>query len=534
MGRILAIKSNEWRWLAGWAVIIVLLTNLPFILGALASTPANQYGGFVYGLEDGNSYLAKMQEGAAGSWLFYLAYTPEPHSGGPFFIMYLLLGKVARLLNLSLIVVLHVSRVLASIFTLGTFYAVSAFFVRSVAIRRAAFILFGLGGGLGWLWTLLALPFGPGVMPVDLWVPEATFFLSTLTFPHLTLSLAFQLWCVTGLLWFLDIGRWPAWLLAAGSGLLMTLIHPYKFVIVLPVVGLYILWQVYRQNYKFRPSIRRLLWVVLPTIPYFTYAVIVFSRNEVFIGWRVQNLTWSPSLLLYLLGFGLLLPLALVGCWRLYNDNDSTQLCHQNYLLLWFGVTPLLVYLPLAIQRRFLDGYQVVVALLAGIGVVWLLERFPSGWRLPVATAGVLFVSLTNLMLLAGSISIVSARQQPHFHPEYEVAAYDWLAENASSRQVVLSAYATGNVLPAYAPLNVFVGHGSETVNFTEKMTLVERFFAINTPNDWRRSLLEQYGVDYLYYGPNEQAVGEFQPANATYMKPVYANGTVTIFRVQP
>jgi hypothetical protein len=532
VGQVLAIKRDEWLWVTGWSVIILLFINVPFVIGAFVSTPAYQYGGFVYGLEDGYSYLAKMQEGAAGFWFFYLAYSPEPHSGGPFFLMYLLLGKLARLFNASPILVLHISRSIAGAFTLVSFYAVSAFFLQSVAVRRASFLLFGLAAGLGWLWTLLAQPIGPGVMPVDLWVPESTFFLSALTFPHLTLSLALQLWCTIGILWYLDSGRWPAWLLAAGSGLLMTLIHPYKYVVILPVIGAYLLWQVVRQRYRFWLVTGRLVLVLLPTIPYLVYAVIVFSSNQAFVGWRLQNMTRSPLLHFYLLGFGLLLPLALIGVWRLRTDGDRVM--HPLYLLLWLVVTPVLVYIPLTIQRRFLDGYQVVLALFAGFGAVWLLQQLSDRRRLVVSVIGLLLLSLTNIMLLIGAGSIVASRQPPHFHTGYELAGYRWLAENATPRQVVFASYPTGNVLPAYAPLNVFVGHGSETVRFSEKKALADRFFDQATTNDWRQTLLTDYRVDYLYYGPHEQAAGAFQPATVSYLSPVYSDGPVTIFRVTP
>ena len=94
------VYRKEWLWVLAWSVVIVIITYLPYLYGAIISTPENKFSGFVIGLEDGNSYLSKMQQGRSGYWLFRLAYTPEPHQAELFFLFYILLGKVARLTNL--------------------------------------------------------------------------------------------------------------------------------------------------------------------------------------------------------------------------------------------------------------------------------------------------------------------------------------------------------------------------------------------------------------------------------------------------
>ena len=62
------IQRREWLWAVAWAAIILTITSLPYLYGAAISTPTNQFGGFVIGVEDGNSYLAKMRLGASGAW----------------------------------------------------------------------------------------------------------------------------------------------------------------------------------------------------------------------------------------------------------------------------------------------------------------------------------------------------------------------------------------------------------------------------------------------------------------------------------
>jgi hypothetical protein len=535
---------REWRWVLGWGLLLAVITALPYLVGVMLATPESNFGGFIMGAEDGNSYVAKMEQGRTGAWLFHLDYTSEPHQGGLFYLHYIMLGKLAGLLGLPSLLVYHLSRVVTNIFALGSFYFLAAYFVPQITARRAAFLLFGFTAGLGWLWMLLGLWLGFQTMPVDLWVPEASFFLAALTFPHYTLSLGLQLWVIVGTLWYLNSGRWLAWLLAALAGLLVTLVHPYKLIIVLPIFGVYLLWRWYRGlDGLWRPG-SRLFLIWLPTLPYLVYTAVTFERNPAFRTWRMQNEALAPAPLYVLLGYGWLLLLALVGVWRhrtwVKTAENSGQ---ETFLLIWLVVTPLMVYLPSPLQRRFLDGYQPVLAVFGGIGLVWLLSQV--GHRLVRGVMLALLILplvLTNLFLIVGPLLTMPGRYAPLYYPASQQSAFRWLAANSNGSEhgqsagadveIVLAAFDTGNVLPVYAPQRVMVGHGLETIDFAEKQRLVNRFFTASTPDEWRQRLLADHRISYVYYGPHEQAIGGFDPAVAPYLSPVYTDGPVTIYRV--
>lgn len=524
----LNVTIAEWRWPLLAGLLLALLVSLPVGYGFALSSPEQQFGGFVIGVEDGNTYLAKMLQGREGHWLYTLAFTPEPHPPGPFFWHYLLLGKLAGLLNLSLPLTINLSRLLTIPFGLISFYAFAAMFLPDKSLRRLATALFALAAGLGWLWLLLGLPAKLGAMPVDVWVPDASFFLSSLTFAHFPLSLGLMLWVIVGLLLFVEQGGWRWWLLAAGCGLLVSFIHPYKLAVVGAIVLPWLLWQGYRGELPLWRSLWRLALVMLSAVPYLLWVLWVFETNFAFSAWREQSLTWSPNPLYYVLGFGLLLPLAALGAWP-----ANRQPGHRaDFLRIWLVLGPVLAYVPIPLQRRFLDGYQAALAVLAALGVAWLLARMPHPRARFAAGAGLLLVmSLTNLLLWAGAFLAVAGRQAPLFHAGSQQAAFAWLAEHASG-EVVFTSYATGNVLPGYAPLRVFLGHGPETVRADDKAALVHQFFDAATPDSWRQALLRRYGINYLYYGPNERQQGNFQPGNAPYLLPVYQNGPDQIFQV--
>ncbi|MBN1562910.1 MAG: hypothetical protein JXA10_03680, partial [Anaerolineae bacterium] len=73
------ITKREWQQVAIFAGIVMLLTTLPYVIGWLAQNDTWEFGGFLFGADDGYSYLAKMRLGTRGDWLFTIRYTHEPH-----------------------------------------------------------------------------------------------------------------------------------------------------------------------------------------------------------------------------------------------------------------------------------------------------------------------------------------------------------------------------------------------------------------------------------------------------------------------
>jgi hypothetical protein len=309
----------------------------------------------------------------------------------------------------------------------------------------------------------------------------------------------------------------------------VSLIHPYTLVIINAVFVAYLLWQRFRDKMPLWPALGKLGLVSLPSLPYLLYVWSVFESNFAFQSWRAQSSTWSPQPLHYILGFGLILPLAGLGLWR--GEKFSTA-NGFSLLLVWLCLIPILLYVPTTLQRRFLDGYQAALAIPAAMGLAWLVQGPDRArWSVPAAVSLLILMSLSNLFLLAGSMLTVQHRAAPVFHSGSQQAAFQWVAEQAPG-QTILASYQTGNILPAYAPVKVFLGHGPETAGWTEKQKLVETFFGTGD-EAFQRRLLQEYNISYLFYGPAEQALGDFSPAEATYLEAVYDDGAIQIYRVR-
>jgi uncharacterized membrane protein len=141
------------------------------------------------------------------------------------------------------------------------------------------------------------------------------------------------------------------------------------------------------------------------------------------------------------------------------------------------------------------------------------------------------FLSISNFYLLA-DVSITSALRQPSpfFRTEAEIWAVDWLQENAHEGDVILASSSTGNFLAARVANPIVIGHWAETPDYAQKILEFEKYFAPETPDDWRQLLLSKYGVDYLWYGPIERRLGEYDPATAQFLEPSYNREGIAIY----
>jgi len=273
--------------------------------------------------------------------------------------------------------------------------------------------------------------------------------------------------------------------------------------------------------------------VVFVSAPIVLYSAWMFSTDPVYKAWGAQNLLSSPHPLHYLAAYGILLALAACAVRDAWRDKGPTWLA-----LAWVAAVPILAYLPISVQRRLVVGVQVPLGLLASSGLVKIskirLRSSSIGSKL-VVCAVLVMLTLTNVMLVAGSCLALRGQPAPMYREMEEVAALDWIGENEriGFDDVILAAYETGNYMPVRTRARSYVGHGSETLRSNEKRALAVQFFAGATGGLWRRDLLSEYGVDWVFWGPVERELGTFDPREAAYLQPVYEASGYTIFKVR-
>lgn len=527
------VSAGEWWWAIGAALIVVSAAAVPYLVAWLISPPGEEFTGLLVNPLDGHSYLAKMRQGAGGQWLFELPFTPEPHEGAFIFVYYLFLGHLASWLRLPLIWVYHAARSVAGIVLLLMGYRFAAEFLEDVLSRRTTFVILALSSGLGWLLA------GWGIVSPDLWIPESNTFFSVFVNPHFplgqTLMLLLFMWVggplakpgsTVGGQSFPSASR--RLLPACGVSLALALVLPFGTVIVYLTLGLYLLAGRVTGGQRNGPALWGTLVTGIVAAPLLVYYALVPSINPAFAAWSAQNLTPSPPLRLVVSGYGLLMPLAVAGivwCVR--------QRCGL-LLVVWMVLGLALLYSPFALQRRFLIGLHIPIAVLAAIGlvrVVW--PKVGSERRFLVAgLVTVLVLPSTMFILIVSSLGAATAGW-PLYMTEGEGQAFAWLRTSTELTDVVLASPQTGLWIPAWAGNRVVYGHPFETIDAVEKEALVRDFFAGGRYDLFAK--LEEYGARYVFVGPRERALGRFEPQAApsgVRFDEVFANDDVKIYRI--
>ena len=275
--------------------------------------------------------------------------------------------------------------------------------------------------------------------------------------------------------------------------------------------------------------------------PVVIYSLIVFAVNPIMRQWSAQNLVLSPHPLHYVMGYALVGLLGVLGVIYVLRRRDEMRL----RLVAWVIVVPPLLYLPFNLQRRLIEGWQIPLAILAAWGLThfvlpawrrarpvrWLI-RFPrysvrglTRWAIML----ILMAMVPTYILLLGSGTLaVLARAAPIFREGGEVRALNWLAARATYDDVILSSYESGNYIPARVGARVFIGLGTETVHIEDKRALMKHFFDSATSDDWRAQFLREYGITYVFAGPDDY----FSPDTPKSLLPVYQAEEYTIYRV--
>jgi len=533
-------RALERRWVFGFSFVFLALTTLPYLLGYALSGENWRFTGFVFGVEDGNSYIAKMLSGSFGSWLFRSPYSATAQNGFLAFLPYLLLGKLAAgtAIHDQLVSLFHLFRLAAGFLCILATYDFLGLFLLDRGLRRLGLVLICVGGGLGWLLVAFGEGQWLGSLPLEFYSPETFGFLGFFGVPHLALGRAALLWCL--LIFFKaseekQNGVKPA-LKIASLWLLAGLAQPLDALVIGYVISLHLLvgagrlvfhksgnapsgWQLWKGSLKIV-----LTSAILPGI-FVLYTGIAFIWDPYLSAWAEQNIIRSPHPLHYLLAFGLLIPFAVSGQKRLAQRLPWLAAT----LSAWVLSLPLLAYLPFNLQRRLPEGIWIASVVIA-LGFFLQKGGYGVDERRKSRRYAFLFFVPSTVILLAGGIMAVLNPGMPVFRPSEEVAAFEFLSGEAEPGSVVLAAYETSNALPAWAPLRVVIGHGPESANLAVLRPQVEGFYQVNTDDTDRRALLRDSHVRYVIWGPAEKRLGEWDPGAASYLKPIYSENNYVIF----
>jgi hypothetical protein len=494
-------------------VTVLVLTMLPYLIAARMGGPGYVFSGFLLNPLDGFSYLAKMYQGWSGSWTFRLPFSADPGQGSYLFLFYLFLGHVARWVHLPLIWTFHLARTLS---ITALVFALAYFFQRLLPDGRQAWLAFtlaALGSGLGWLAVFL------GGFTSDFWVAEAYPFLSAYANPHFPLAIALLLWLLTVPV--LPINWFKALAIIMAS-LLLGVILPFGVVVACAILAGVTIWEWIDQH---RLSWYKLALVIAGGAAPLVYDLVIVRLSPQLAAWNSQNLTPAPPLWDLLVSLSPLLFLAIPGAYFAVKRRDFGS----RLMIIWAVLGLALVYAPFNLQRRFMLALYIPLAGLSTVAIFTWAGNTARRYRITVAALFLLVVP-TNLVIIASGIGAAMSHEEHVYLSRGEDAALSWLRANTPQDALVLASPESGALIPAYTGRRVLYGHPFETMDAAEVKARVIAFFDGKLDSQEKTRFLLSEGVNYLFWGPREDAFGA--PPGLDTLKLVYQSQGVTIYAI--
>ncbi len=515
------------EWLVALAVcgLIMTASSLPNWLGHSLTDEQVTFKGQYFDTQDYAVDVAMIRAGMQGDWVYQMRFTTEEHDPAFTRLFYLALGHAAKTFSLEAETAYEAARWLFGLLALWSLYALADHYFKKKLLKWSAFLLAVFGSGLGWLQLLAGIHFGP-ITPIDFWLIDAYVFFSLSLFPHFACTLALMAGGLLAWLKFLQRQRWgyvAAFILAA---LLTQMVNPIAFVLVDIAVVFTTLFSLWRERNRIWFTLAALGLAALAQLPLLIYNVRLLSADPIWSIYTAQNVTLSPPLMDTLFGFGLLLPLAVMGAVIAIKKKDPAL----TGLAAWALAGFILAYLPTLIQRRFLLGVTIPLGYLCIGGLDALFNRLSQRRPINQTFAYAFFIlmaGLSSLYLVYGNLLVIKGRPESLYYPSALNPALDWLKVNAESQDFVLGAESSGQLVAQKTGLRVYLGHEMETIHYAEKMRRVSEWYQADLPIE----VLSQLPVQWVIYGPYEQALAPEFSAGGDLLEIYNAQG-VSIYKV--
>ncbi len=521
--------KNELLWAAAASACILILGSIPTWAGRLSQTSDLHFRGVYFDPQDYAVDISMMRSGMLGEWAYQFRFTAEPPHPAYVRMFYVALGHISAWLGLAPETAYESTRWLFGFAALLLLYALFRKIFSERFWARVGFLLAALGSGLGWL--QLIFHWVPGsITPIDFWLIDVYIFFSLSLFPHFAFALGGM--CLALILWldYLETSRSRNIIWIAVTAILVQFTNPIAFAVVdagFAGATLFAWWSNRRIRWA---DAGALMIVALVQIPLFLYNLIILTKDPLWSQYTAQNQTLSPPLVYYVWGLALFLPFAAAGIVTAFQRKKAAWGGAAFWVLAAFP----LAYAPFPIQRRFLLGITIPLAILATAGLMNLFEaasaRSPGlkRWRPPLILLFISFASISSLALSLGRARFMQTHPADFFYPAGIDDAAQWLESHAHPNDVALASEQTAQVIAQKTDLRVYFGHEMETLNFAAKQNIVTAFYEGKEPDDW----IQSTPIRWVVYGPLEQRINP-QFTAAPNLKLAYHNQDIRIFEVK-
>ncbi len=535
-------------WVAFGAILLGLI---PVFLGALWLRKGDVFMGFsTLAPSDTNVYFSMMEQAKTTGYAFFTnVFTPEVQKQAFFQPLWAILGFASGIFHLPHAITFHLARLfMAGVFMWVAYKALLVFISKPLQRRIAYLVLaFGMGVG-GYVFPFLRLENLTELLvknPIDMWVSEAFTFTTLLHSPLFIISQTLLL-----LIFLFAVrdeqnpGRVPHFIFA-GLVALLGILHPYDLPVIFCVLTILPFVRIlYDRDFsiaKAKRSIVRLAIMGLVAAGIGVYFFAVYRIEPGLGGWAKQNVTTSPPIWNYFIGYGFLLVFAVWGWLRVTRLPRSLPLL---FLLAWAPMHAFLLYVPVQIQRRFTNGLHIAFAILASYALVFIWERIvartqgsqlQTAWRSGAVWVAILLLCYSPLFLVARDTSRYAAYTPGewllYIQPKSTLASMDWLKTQPPG--LTLSVSTTSYIFSGRTLLPSYYAHGHQTIGYFEK--LKEVYAALTTPEGNPQAFLHEKNIRYFFWTELEKEQFEpFSPEGKPYLKLIHDTPSAKVYEVVP
>ncbi|MGI6295968.1 MAG: hypothetical protein ACOX3G_07740 [Armatimonadota bacterium] len=524
-------KHSDFKWVFIWAIIIVLLSSLPYIWGYFIAPSGYSFTGLTHNIDDGAVYLSWMRQAADGHFFQRNLFTSEPQPARQFNLLFLAMGWCAAICHLPLIAVFHLFRIVLGIALILCLWQFSKLFLADEASRRIFIPLVGLSAGIGWMFPNASAPTGP----VDIWQPEAITFLSIYLNP---LFLAGLLLMVGALYWLELARREGKAKYAAYAGfhlLILGNVHTYDVLTVACIWLCLLIYQFISKQSRaelFR-TIKLSALTAIIAAPSTAYQFWVYAGDPIYRA-RANTSISSPPLLSFILGYGLVLVVAIAAVWMM----KKAKLINSAVSLpiVWSIVGFAIPYIPIAQQRKLVMGLHIPLCILCAYALSLLITRIPTIISRLTLALIIAITAISNVNFTVNDMTLLTQGRTVTHYPAYltdhQLAAMRYLHLHAKPDDTIFAGPAFSLFVPACTGDQVYYGHWSETPDYSGKLADWASLSNITLPDDCWIDIVT--GAIKKGYYVSEHPSFDIRPALADRFSPCFTSGDVKIYRLSP
>ncbi len=321
----------------------------------------------------------------------------------------------------------------------------------------------------------------------------------------------------------------------------LLIVHPYAVIVIYGTLLIFALWEFGKEN---RIAVFDFYLIALAvSLPAALFQSYSLGADPSFSLWFFHGMLTERYLLgEYLLGFGLLVPLAFLGFYLVIKDKHISK--STALLIIWTFMMLVGVFQEIfpSIARRLGETLIIPIAYFASIPLMQLISGSRAKQLLAVSMfiitmLGSVLYYITYTRTYAEAVfRTQEMRETPNDKVQYQVLsvpqkeALSWLNLHAGPSDVILSGGTMGGVIPAYVNTRVIFGHPSLMPELTSMPLIVPRIMnnIATSSRAWNRFLTQ---VTYVVYDDELRALT--YPVNeGSCLRLVFTNSDISIYEV--